>query len=349
MADEDKKKAETEKDPKTLAAVEAGAKTEPKAAAEGEKKEGTETKTAEEEKKPEAEGDKKSAEGEAKTEGEGEKKTDEAPAAETEKKEGDGSGEGEEKEAKTEGEGEDKPKKKRFGFGFGKKKQEDEDGKAEAEKPAEAKGEMAQLIKEFELAQEVNDKIEAKADFFVVKVKKSVVMLLLGLLVIAMWAVPVTRGIKLYLSQKGISITLPFLNKGDDSPEASGSGELQAEGPKIRIRDSSETDDGAQKLATLLEEAGFNAVEVQTDTENEYDGLGLIVKPGEDELRQQIVAALGSEYKIGSPSAELTADSDFDAVILFGKSSNVKGETDTSGGEVTASPEATSSADVVSE
>jgi hypothetical protein len=85
----------------------------------------------------------------------------------------------------------------------------------------------------------------------------------------------------------------------------------------VRIRNHNVSDEEAEKMQTIFTEEGFAFVEVVPDPESEYDGVTIITKAQGETVRELITGLLADTYSLASPSAELTDDSDFDAVILL--------------------------------
>jgi len=291
-----------------------------------------------EEKKPEGEEAKKEeekpAEGEEKKEGEGEGEKKEAGSAEVKAEAGGEkeSGEGEKKEESAEKEtagsepaGEEKPKKKRFPLSlFGRKdkkaeekKEEKQEKKEEVEVPQdEALAAVAEV--EAKMANKIQNELMETSDQVVIKLSKSKLMLLLGILVLVMWAVPIARGAQMAIKSMNINVKW---NLNIKLPWQAAPAAEKAETIKVRIRDVAGVAGKADEVAAVLKEAGYEFVEVQKDTESEADGMQVITKPDDEKIRSGLEAALATKYELASPSAQLTDDSDFDAVVVLGKES----------------------------
>jgi hypothetical protein len=158
------------------------------------------------------------------------------------------------------------------------------------------------------------------SDYVIWRVRKRTILVVCGALVALMWIAILGRmGIENYLPRFAYwnpeireKWALSQIPTPTPTPEASPAARL-----KIRIRDNSEASGSAQILADLLINQGFAKTEVVDDHQSEYVGISVITKTGDQETRPLLESALQAKYTLASPSAELTNDSDFDAVILF--------------------------------
>ena len=174
------------------------------------------------------------------------------------------------------------------------------------------------------LAQQVDEQMKEaqKGDYIEIKVHKKKLIVFLGFLVILMWIIPITKAAQTMLIPEG-SFKIPFLNKDSEEEtiveqqnkevvsEASESGGL-----KVRVKYHPEDEQAANLLAGTLKEQGFEYVDVMID-ENITSGISVATKAEGLQKRIELEDWLKQEYEVASTSAELSADSDFDAVILF--------------------------------
>jgi hypothetical protein len=167
-----------------------------------------------------------------------------------------------------------------------------------------------------EVAEEIYKQIaqNKERDYWTIRIRKKGLLVLLGIALVLVWSVMIG---KLVMDQRGIS--LPW-QKTDIQEEASTSAEL-AVAPeqmnKVRIRNIVGDEEGAVQLALFLKSKGFEAVEVIEDKESDFKGVAVVVKPGDEETRAKLEPIVKELYETSSPSAELTDDSDFTAVILY--------------------------------
>jgi hypothetical protein len=150
-------------------------------------------------------------------------------------------------------------------------------------------------------------------DYWTLKFRKKHALVVLGFLLVAGWVFMVAN---LILTQRGIS--MPWQQVSE--PVASDSAQLTVDPQalqKIRIRNIIGDEQGAIALALWLKTNGFEAVEVIEDTESDFKGVAVVVKPGDDTTRKDLETLVSQMYQTSSPSAELTVDSDFSAVILY--------------------------------
>jgi hypothetical protein len=163
---------------------------------------------------------------------------------------------------------------------------------------------------------------EIKSDeYFVWRVKKNSFLVFLGIMIVLMWLVVLLKPV-IEKYQPGWVFWNPNLNTQQNQNSLTAPAPAIEASPsarfKIRVRNNSSTAGAAQDLAERLGKAGYTDVEVVDDQKSEYAGVFIITKPNGTELQKQLSAVLNDAYPLSSPSAELTMDSDFDAVILFG-------------------------------
>ena len=243
-----------------------------------------------------------------------EKEGKEEKGEETKKEESKPEEEGKKEEKVEEEEGGEEKKKKRFGLPKIGRKKGEAGPKAEM-KEAMPDSEVAFLSPEHKLAHEIDGKFIEDSDTMVLKIKKSKVIFVAGLLVLLMWIIPLAKGFASLAKSTGLDSKIPFLSSQEEPVEEEIIEEV--EGPKIRIRNASGKTEWGEEVANTLIDLGYEKVEIQEENE-EYEGMSLIVKEGDEEVRDMINEAL-TAYVLASPSAQLTSDSDFDAVLLLGE------------------------------
>lgn len=156
-------------------------------------------------------------------------------------------------------------------------------------------------------------------DYLVLRVRKKMFVTLMGVLVFLMWAVLLGRiGIERYKPEWAVwnqaVMDQAILESVMPAPTAAAEALV-----RIRVRDNSGVDGAGQSLVDYLIASGYTTIELAADEGSDYSGLMVVVKPNQNTLREQLEGLLRERYITSSPSAELTADSDFDAVILYGE------------------------------
>lgn len=182
-------------------------------------------------------------------------------------------------------------------------------------------------------------------EYFVFRTKKKTVLIVVGVLVLLMWLVPLSKwAIETYVPQ--YAFWNPELVEQVKESRVEVAEEVVEEVVedvfRIRIRNNSQIENAAQDMSDFLMENGFVYVEVVDDPESDYEGVFIVTKPGDDESRSKVEAVLTERYELASPSAELTEDSDFQVVILFGLTTPIEISTDS--GEIGSENESTESA-----
>lgn len=233
--------------------------------------------------------------------------------------------------------GKETPKEpKRFSFGLKRGKKKGQKQKADQSKkstlpddpvePEEAINAVDQEIKvetdpsPEELAKIIDEQIQKaqENDFITLKLKKKTALLLMGLILLSAWAYPIYQ-----LAKVGLGENLPFidnyLNRDQQTHTEVEQPEKDQVDEEVRIRVKLAKDgdlDQAKAIATSLEENGFELVEIFEDQEETYEQSSIVTKKDQGELNSQIFQILSESYSLSSSSAQLSDDSDFQAVIL---------------------------------
>ena len=155
-------------------------------------------------------------------------------------------------------------------------------------------------------------------DYFVLRIKKKSLLVSLGLLLVLMWVMVVGKQVIEWKKPQWA-----FWNRDQNQTVQMPSPTPVPTVPpqaiyRIRVRNNNDTAGAAQTLADFLKVKGYTNIEVVDDQQSDYVGIMVIVKPSQKDLQQQLTTLLNEQFVLASPSAELTADSDFDAVILDG-------------------------------
>lgn len=170
-----------------------------------------------------------------------------------------------------------------------------------------------------EVAEQIYQQI-AKSEsheYWTIRLKKKVVLGILGVLILFLW---IGVFANYFMQSRGMTLPWQVVDETSQTPEATAAAVIASqndEGVKIRIRNISGDEEGAVQLAQFLQSRGYAAVEVLEDSETEFDGVAIVVKADGSEIRDDLGPVVKEMYETSSPSAELTQDSDFDAVILY--------------------------------
>ena len=235
-----------------------------------------------------------------------------------------------------------KPKKaKRFKLPFGRKSGDADKSKKESPEesepitPEDAINQIDESINvhavppEAKLASKIDEQIfqAKKGDYITLKIPAKLLLAVLGLILILMWSIPIVKSLDLITGNNYLELILSKIRPGQSqsedvdpqekvvqkTPEAS-----QSAVPIIRIKHIETTLDSAQEIQTLLKNLGYEETELKLETELSEDNE-IISKPDQDALHQSLAKVLVDTYQISAtPSAQLSADSDFDAVIILG-------------------------------
>jgi len=196
---------------------------------------------------------------------------------------------------------------------------EDGDEKISAGEAVNAIDPENKVIKEAALAKELDEQLieETRDEYFQIRIKKSVLLLLLGLGIVAMWVVPLIKGaswLKSQMESKEAQTPTQEVAEENSQPEA----ETAEEAVRVRIKNSSGDQGLGEQIAVTITQAGFEEVELMSDEEAVYEGISVVAKPQAEEIKAQVVEALESEWELASSSATLSQDSDFSVVVLVG-------------------------------
>jgi hypothetical protein len=166
------------------------------------------------------------------------------------------------------------------------------------------------------LAQKIyKDIAETKgSEFIVIRIKKSVVLLVLGIILVLLWLIPVLRWVGVAgIFQTQSPAATPRLTPAPVELDS------RINNPEmvILVRNNADQEQ-ARRLQEYLLGRGYLTVTMVDDPGGDYTGVKVVVRPGDSALRTEMEEILGDTYEVSSPSAELTEDSTVDAVILVG-------------------------------
>jgi hypothetical protein len=160
-------------------------------------------------------------------------------------------------------------------------------------------------------------------DYLVLRIKKKSLLVSMGLLLVLMWVMVVGKQV---IEWKKPQWAIWNRNQEQTTQTPAPTG-IPTASPqslmRIRVRNNNDTLGAAQALADFLKGKGYTNIEVADDQQSDYVGIMVIVKPSNKDLQKQLTDLLKDQYTLSSPSAELTADSDFDAVILDGNPAKI--------------------------
>ena len=166
--------------------------------------------------------------------------------------------------------------------------------------------------------------VKERNDYWHLKFRKKTVLISGGILILGLWIGWAAQRFINNENRSSLSLKGIFLKVEKTEPTAA-----PTPVPEIMIRiryPLTELATGAAELAESLKSEGYTGVETVWDQESEYQGIFVISKPSELALRDKLEGFLASRFTLASPAAELTADSDFDAVILYAPNSSSAAE-----------------------
>jgi hypothetical protein len=176
--------------------------------------------------------------------------------------------------------------------------------KLKSEKPAKTE------LTDEELTDELFKRIASvrSSEYFIIKIRKRNVLVLLGIIIASFWILALWKYWQLD----------QIIGQFSPSPEKNlEEAFTNDENLFLRIRTPTDQLDQAELLQTYLQDNGYPAVDLVGDESLIMQGVSIVVKPGNESIRDQLQQILSAKYSLSSPSAELALDSDFDAVILF--------------------------------
>jgi hypothetical protein len=158
-------------------------------------------------------------------------------------------------------------------------------------------------------------------EYLVMRISKRSILFFGGVFLAVMWLRPITNLVMRQVYDKPDEAVTSQTNNIAASPtptvEVILDERINDANILIRIRDNAEAG-MASGLRDYLFSKGYKNIELYDDHGSQYTGLGVVVKPNATDLRAELEAIIGEEYQVSSPAAELTEDSQVDAVVLFG-------------------------------
>ncbi|OGV97588.1 hypothetical protein A2W24_06115 [Microgenomates group bacterium RBG_16_45_19] len=148
--------------------------------------------------------------------------------------------------------------------------------------------------------------VKENHDHWHLKIKKKPVLILGGLLILVMWGIVAVRQFKLPQVALVTETT-------EVAPSPTPLPEIMI---RVRYRETSLASPAAE-LARYLTDAGYPVIDTVFDENSDYTGIFIVTKAENQPLRTTLAGILAAKYPLASPTAELTSDSDFDAVILY--------------------------------
>lgn len=185
-----------------------------------------------------------------------------------------------------------------------------------------------------EVAKALNDQIlQARhADYWVIRIKKQTLLVFIGVAILTLWLMPFIQklpelakgyaaGYSLipkppFIVQKGSSLIATPTPEPTATPTPSPESTTSA---KIRVRYIPANSEQAKLLSDTLAQAGYGSADLAEDKQITEKTNSIVVKPDGAELRAKLQTLLKESYNLATSSALLAADSDFDALILLGK------------------------------
>lgn len=212
-----------------------------------------------------------------------------------------------------------------------KKEADDSDREEEDGAPVKVvtKSGVATLASNEELAQKIQAQLleHSEADYWTIRVRKQSVLLAMGVALLTMWLVPVvTHGYNSgwfsgVAQIPGRAMALFERSEPADMGDSDGLTDavmIEREEIVVRVK-YDQNQEYAESIAELIETWGYQLIDVIEENEGVLEsGIEIVVKRDQEVVRAIVQADLGQLYRISSASAELTDDSDFDAVIIIG-------------------------------
>lgn len=146
----------------------------------------------------------------------------------------------------------------------------------------------------------------------------------LGVWVGAMLGVALAIGVSLILLVRGPS-TLPFLAAKPTptvAPTAAPTPSpvtVSRSDVKVSVINGGGTPGAGSKMKTFLEEKGYSVVSVGNAEDYSYEQTEILVKSGKEEYAKLLSDDLKADYSLGSSSATVAEDADYDVQVIVGK------------------------------
>lgn len=147
----------------------------------------------------------------------------------------------------------------------------------------------------------------------------------LGVWVGAMLGVALAIGVSLILLVRGPS-TLPFLAAkptptptSAPEPTPTLAATVSKSDIKVSVLNGGGTPGAGSKMKALLEEKGYTVVTVGNAEDYSYEQTEILVKSGKSDYQKLLSEDLKADYTLGTSSATVDEDADYDAQVIVGK------------------------------
>lgn len=146
----------------------------------------------------------------------------------------------------------------------------------------------------------------------------------LGVWVGAMLGVALAIGVSLILLVRGPS-TLPFIGAQPTStptPTVEPTPNpvtVNRSDIKVSVVNGGGTPGAGGRMKTILEEKGYTVVDVGNADEYSYEQTEILVKSGKEDYMTLLVEDLKADYSLGTSSATVAEDAEYDAQVIVGK------------------------------
>ncbi len=146
----------------------------------------------------------------------------------------------------------------------------------------------------------------------------------LGVWVGAMVGVALAIGVSLVLLVRGPS-TLPFFGA---KPTPTPTPTIEPTPPplsvnksdiKVSVLNGGGTPGAGGKMKAFLEEKGYTVVKVGNADDYSYEQTEILIKSGKEEYQAMLTDDLKADYNLGTSSATVSEDAEYDAQVIVGK------------------------------
>lgn len=182
------------------------------------------------------------------------------------------------------------------------------------EKPALSQQEMSA-----KLAQLIDKQIAENnsGDFYVLRIRKQHFLLLAGLAILIMWMLALVRPD--FDSVKGvISKIIPRDATSEMTTSDPETQQQELKKLQVRIKYIEDQQNQVETVRNALSDLNFEVIDSVVDPTISEIGYHIVVKPDHQDIAASMSAALSDQFTIATDSAQLSADSDFDAVFILG-------------------------------
>lgn len=172
-----------------------------------------------------------------------------------------------------------------------------------------------------EMIDERIDKISGD-DFITIRISKQALLIVVGLVLVVLWLLSALHLLP-SMPNPFSSIKVPGVSQFTTQPTVPPESTVQQESPSIRVRIGTDSVEEIESIKVLLQTAGYASVDIVADSQVNPNQVLVVTRDGAEELRKSLAQVFSDSYNVSTEAATLTADSDFSATILIGKSSRL--------------------------